>query len=115
LELQAALVMRATEGGIGMRRHRSKEAGLPWETQVAAAVAEFDSAKAPTQRMAALRKLQPLCAGNGELKAVLRKCLALLTKAEQIGEWKIRAERRHNEAPPKVPARSQLVNRPLRF
>jgi hypothetical protein len=69
-----------------MRRHRSKEARrLPWQAQVLAALAEFDFAKAPSQRMAALRKLQPLFAGRGALKKVLRKCLALTKRAERPG------------------------------
>jgi hypothetical protein len=82
--------MRATAGGNGMRHHISKEVGLPWQTQVLAALAEFDSGKTPSQRMAALGKLRPLFAGNGELKKVLTRCLALLIRAERMGEWEIR-------------------------
>jgi hypothetical protein len=68
-----------------MRRHRSKEVGqLTWQTQALAALAEFDSAKAPSQRVAALRKLKSLFAGAGELKKVLRKCLALTKRAERL-------------------------------
>jgi hypothetical protein len=72
-----------------MRHHRSKEVGLPWQTQVRAALAELDFAKASSQRMAALRKLQPLFAGKGARKTALRKCLALTIKAERLGEWQI--------------------------
>jgi hypothetical protein len=68
-----------------MKCYRSKEAGrLSWQTQVGAALAEFDSAKAPSQKMAALRKLQSLFAGNGARKKVLRRCLALLRRTEQL-------------------------------
>jgi len=74
-----------------MRRHRSKEIGqLPWQTQALAVLAEFDSANAPSQRVAALRKLQLLFAGDGELKRVLRKCLALTRRADRmskLGWW----------------------------
>jgi hypothetical protein len=71
-----------------MRRYRSKEVGLPWQTQVLAALAEFDLAQAPSQRLPALKKLQLLFAGSGELKKVLRKCLALTRRAERLSkEW----------------------------
>jgi hypothetical protein len=74
-----------------MRRHRSREVGrqLPWQTQALAALAEFDSAKTPSQRMVALRKLQPLFAGNGARKAALRKCVELTRKVERVGDWEI--------------------------
>jgi hypothetical protein len=70
-----------------MKCHRSKEVGrLPWQTQVLAALAEFDFVKAPSQRMAVLRKLQSLFAGNEALKKVLRKCLALTRRAERLSK-----------------------------
>jgi hypothetical protein len=75
-----------------MSRHGSKEVGrLSWQTQVLAALAEFDSGKARRERTAPLRKLQALYAGNGELKAALSKCLALLIRAEWTGDWEIHA------------------------
>jgi hypothetical protein len=65
----------------------SKEAGrLLWRTQVRAALAEFNFARHPAQRMAALRKLQPLFAGDGALKPVLRKYLALTKRAERLSK-----------------------------
>lgn len=66
---------------------RSDDAGrIPWQTQVLDAVAEFNSAKAPSQRMAALKKLQPLFAGSGEQKKALRKCLVLTRRAERLSK-----------------------------
>jgi len=68
-----------------MRSHRSKESGgLPWQTQVVAVLAEFDSANTHGKRIAALNKLQSLFAGGGLLKKVLRKCLALTKRAERL-------------------------------
>jgi hypothetical protein len=69
-----------------MRHQKSKKTGgLPWQTQVLASLAEFDLASTPSQRMAALRELQSLFAGDGALKKVLRKCLALTRRAERLG------------------------------
>lgn len=74
-----------------MRHHIPKEVGQPSrKTQVLAALAELDFAKGHSQRMAALRTLQPLFAGNGAREAALRKCLAVLIRAERLGEWEIR-------------------------
>jgi hypothetical protein len=75
---------------MNMKAIETNDTQLPWQTQVAAAVAEFDSAKVASHRMAALRKLRWLCAGNGARKVASRKCLALLTKAERMEEWEIR-------------------------
>jgi hypothetical protein len=83
-----------------MRRNRCKEAGRrPWETQVLAALAEFDFAKASSQRMAALKKLQPLFAGDGALKKALRKCLALTRRAERLSNRKWANDCTRNQEP----------------
>lgn len=80
--------IRTPQGRIGMRCYRLKEVErLPWQTQVAAALAEFDIAKSSRERMAALRKLQPLFAGNGARRKALRRCLALMRRAERLGTF----------------------------
>ena len=75
-----------------MEHHISKEGQPSWQAHVLAIVAEFDCAKTPSQRMALLRKLRPLFAGNGARRAALRKCLALTIRAERLGDWEIPAE-----------------------
>jgi len=78
-----------------MRRDRSRELErLPWKSQVQAAVAELDCAKTSNQRMAALRRLHLLFVGGGELKRVLRRCLALIRRVERLEAWQIRAGRK---------------------
>lgn len=52
-----------------------------WQAEALATLSEFDSAKDSNGRMKALNKLQPLFAGGGALKEVLRKCLALAKRA----------------------------------
>jgi hypothetical protein len=85
LIFELEMVAASQSGGIGMRHHGSKKAGkLSWQTQVLASLAEFDRANTPSQRMAALRELQSLFAGDGALKKVLRKCLALTKRAERL-------------------------------
>ena len=77
-----------------MKSHRSKEVRqLPLQTRVLHALSEFDSAKTPSERMAALSKLQPLIAGNGARNAALRKCLALIRRVERLEAWQIRTGR----------------------
>jgi hypothetical protein len=76
---------------VNMKAIETTDTQLPWQTQVLAALSELDSAKSPSQRMAALGQLRPLFAGNGARKAALRNCLALLIRAERMGEWEIRA------------------------
>ena len=78
-----------------MRSHIPKEVRqLPLQTRVLHALSEFDSAKTPSERMAALSKLQPLIAGNGAGNAALRKCLALIKKVERLEAWQIRSGRK---------------------
>jgi hypothetical protein len=99
-----------------MRRHRSSEVKrISWHKQAFSALAEFDSAQTSSQRMAALKKLQPLFAGNGTRKAALRKCLALTIKTERMGEWEICTERRHRDAARKTLDSSLPVNLSRRF
>jgi len=46
-----------------------------------------------TQRMAAMQRLHVLFAVDGELKKVLRKCLARMRWAERMGKWQVDSER----------------------
>lgn len=98
-----------------MRRHRSSEVKrITWHSRALVALAEFDLAKTHSQRMAALRKLQPLFAGNGARKAALRKCLALTRRVERVGKWEICTERRPSDAARMAPGLSLRVNLPIR-
>ena len=75
-----------------MGRDRSRKVErLPWDSQVQAAVTEFDFAKTHSQRTAVLRRLHSLFVGPGELKKVLRKCLALVERVERLEARQMRA------------------------
>jgi len=67
-----------------MKRQRPKTPELPWQTRATAALSEFNFARRPAPRMAALRKLQTLVKGDEAVKEVLRKCLALTIRAERL-------------------------------
>jgi hypothetical protein len=98
-----------------MNYHKSGEVRRrPWQMQVLASLGEFDSAQTHSQRIAALGKLQALSAGKGPLKKVLRRCLALVIRAERLEACQIRAERRPKIAW-EVPYSTSPVDLPVRF
>jgi hypothetical protein len=68
-----------------MKRFRSKELQqASWQTEARHALLEFDTARYSAQRLAALKKLQPLFDGKGKLKEALRRCLTLANRAERM-------------------------------
>jgi hypothetical protein len=61
-----------------------RAASLDWRAQALAALAQFDGGRTQESRMAALNKLELLFKGDDYQKRVLRKCLALATRAKRL-------------------------------